>query len=128
MTTKKTKDTARDTALLVAEIQSEKKAENIVVIDVRGLCNFTDYFVISSAESTIQFKALSKHIQDTLRKRKIKPFLVDDEITGNWMILDYNDVIIHIFSPEARAYYDIERLWGDGEIVEWEKEGKPAKS
>jgi ribosome-associated protein len=128
LTPKKTKDTARKTALLVAEIQSEKKAENIVVIDVRGLCNFTDYFVISSASSTAQFKALSKHIQETLHKHKVKPFHIEDEITGNWMILDYNDVIIHIFSPEARDYYDIERLWGDGEIVEWQEELKPRKS
>ena len=120
--TRKTQDTARETALLAARAQAEKKAEDIVVIDVRGLCNFTDYFVISTGLSSLQFKALNREIQETLRKHGIKPFLVDDQAAANWMILDYNDVVIHVFTPEARAYYDLERLWGDGEIVEWQEE------
>ncbi len=98
----------------------EKKAENIVVINVSGLCNFTDYFVISTGLSPQQFRAIAESIREKVKTLGAKPYNADGLASDNWLVLDYGDVIVHVFSPEARAYYELERLWGDGEVVDWQ--------
>lgn len=118
------KNIARKKAILAAQAQAEKKAENIVVINVAGLCNFTEYFVIATGLSPHQFKAMADNIQEKLARLGFKPYHIDGLTSERWLVLDYDDVIVHIFSPEARAYYDLERLWGDGEFVDWEAEAK----
>ena len=128
MTQKTEKHTTRLKALKIAELQADKKAENIIVINVTDICNFTEYFVISTGLSTLQIKALSDHIQETLRKQGHRPFHIDGQGSSTWTVMDYDDVIVHIFSPEARSYFDLERLWGDGEIVDWESELNHAQS
>ncbi len=107
-------------AVLAAEAQSEKKAEDIVVLDVHEICNFTDFIVICTGMSQLQFKAICDHVQEKLQKIGEKPFHIDGIGSLNWVVLDYVDVVIHVFSAEARAYYDLERLWGDGELIDWD--------
>ena len=120
----KNTNSARTKAILAALAQAEKKAENIVVINVGEVCNFTEYFVICTGLSTLQFRAISDNIQKKLKSIGYRPFHIDGETSPNWLVLDYDDVIVHIFNPDARSYYELERLWADGEFVDWEKEGK----
>lgn len=111
-------------AILAAQAQAEKKAEDIVVINVGGVCNFTEYFVIGTGLSPHQFKAISDNIQEKLEGLDARLYHIDGLSSEKWLVLDYDDVIVHIFSPEARSYYELERLWGDGEFVDWECELK----
>ena len=115
-------------AILAAEAQTEKKAEDIVVIDVRDVCTFSDYFVICTGLSSLQFKAIADSIESSLRKMGFKPYHIDGLTSQSWLIMDYSDVIIHVFSPEARSYYELERLWGDGTFIDWESEHKKIHS
>ncbi len=107
---------------VIKSLLEEKKAQDIVVLDVRGICNFTDFFVICSGESLRQIKTISEYLEDNLKRSGIKIF--KNTRTGgddNWVVLDCLDVVIHIFDPEARSFYNLERLWrkvekrGEGE-------------
>ena len=90
-----------------------KKAIDVVVLDVRELTSYTDVFIICSARSSRQVSAIAEHIKSDLKKRKIKPVSVEGTQEGQWLLLDYGHVIIHIFHETARAFYDLEGLWAD---------------
>jgi ribosome-associated protein len=110
-----------DKAALIAHLADEKKAEDIVVLDVRGLCNFADAFVVCTGSNRIQLNAISDNIADGIRKRGMKYPPEDGERGANWLALDAGDVVVHIMSPEARSFYRLERLWGDAEPYDWQK-------
>ena len=99
-------------------IAKDMKAINPVILDLREISNFTDYFVIMSADSGIQRRSIAREIYKSLKANKILPVSRESAHSTNWMIHDYIDVVIHIFSPEVRCYYNLEELWGDAEIVE----------
>jgi ribosome-associated protein len=90
-----------------------KKASDVVVLDLHGLASFTDYFLICSGDSHRQLKTIADEIDKTLRKSKTKPIHVEGYPKGEWLLMDYVDFIVHVFTPESRAHYDLERLWGD---------------
>ncbi len=97
---------------IIRSLLEEKKAQDIVILDVREICNFTDFFVICSGESLRQIKTISEHLEDNLKKAGIRIF--KNTRTGgddNWVVLDCLDVVVHIFEPEARVFYNLERLW-----------------
>ncbi len=98
----------------------DKKAENIVVLNVKKIVDYTDYFLILSGNSTRQNQAIYDSIMESLKKLKRKPLHVEGVERGEWILLDYGSFIIHIFSPRAREYYDLESLWGDAKKVELE--------
>ena len=81
----------------------------------------TDYFVILSAANERQLKAVRRGIEEELSRKKVKPFSVEGDIAAEWILLDYGDVVVHIFSPETRDYYQLERLWADAPRLEWQK-------
>ncbi len=108
-------------AALAARFADEKKAEHISLLDLRGLCNFTDAFMICTGNNRIQLHAISDAIQDGFRKVGHKAPKQDSERDANWMVLDYGDVVIHIMSPESRSFYRLEKLWGDATELDWEK-------
>jgi len=89
-------------------------------MDLCGVTSITDYFVICSADSDIQVKAISEHIRDELGKEKIKPWHIEGYKSLRWVLLDFVDVVIHIFQPETREFFGLERLWGDAKIIEIE--------
>jgi ribosome-associated protein len=97
---------------------SERKAENVVVLDVRKLTSYTDAFIIASGRSNRQVSAIGQHISTELKKHGIKPFSVDGLEEGKWVLLDYGDVIIHVFYDETRRFYDLEGLWADARRVD----------
>jgi iojap-like ribosome-associated protein len=91
----------------------EKKAKDIVTLDVRGLSSFTDYMIICSGSSDRQVQAIASFIEESLKKFRILPIGIEGEKSGKWILMDYDDVIIHIFYELTREFYDIERLWSD---------------
>jgi ribosome-associated protein len=109
---------SRKLALLCREFADNKKAENIVILDVRKLSSVTDYFVIASGTSEPHLRAILDGITDKLRdERGLRPRAVDGTIHAAWVVLDYFDVIVHIMRQDMRERYDLEGLWGDARRV-----------
>lgn len=109
-------------ALLCREFADNKKAEDIVVLDVRELSSVTDYFVIASGTSEPHLRAVVDEIADSLRKEHdLRPRAMDGTLHGGWVVLDFFDVIVHVMRRDARERYDLETLWGDAPKVKPKK-------
>jgi len=109
---------SRKLALLCRELADNKKAENIVILDVRELSSVTDYFVIASGTSEPHLRAIMDEISDELREEhQLRPRAVDGTLQAAWIVLDYFDVIVHIMRQDVRDRYDLETLWGDAPRV-----------
>ena len=99
---------------LCLEAAADKKAENPIILDLRGLSTFTDYFVIVSGNSEPQIKAIASSIREKIRETHNRSPFSDDSYAGSpWVVLDYGSVIVHIFHDKLRKLYDLESLWGD---------------
>ena len=96
-----------------------KKAEDIVVLDLRGLSSFTDFFVIMTGNSTRQNKAVSESIEQALKGNRRIPLGVEGRGPAEWILLDYGSFVVHVFSKQAREYYSLEKLWGDAPRLSW---------
>ncbi len=104
---------------MIAQLALSKKAENILILDVSQITSMTDYFIICSADTDIQVKAIA----DAIRKgTESKPWHVEGYQQLNWVLLDYVDAVIHIFKTDIRAYYELERLWADAPVRELKDE------
>ncbi len=101
----------------------DKKGNDTTIIDLRKFDNtIADYFVITDATANVQVKAISDHIQrQTAKRLKQKPLGVEGEENAEWILLDYGDVIVHVFQRPVREYYDIEGLWADAEMIKTDK-------
>ena len=109
---------SRKLALLCRELADDKKAEDIVVLDVRKVSTDTDYFVIATGTSEPHLRAIMDEISEGLREQcALKPHAVDGSLQTAWLVLDYFDVIVHIMRPEVRQRYDLEGLWNDAALV-----------
>lgn len=104
-------------ALQCAELAGQKKASEIVVLEVKGVFSLADYFVICSAESDRQVRAIAAHVEETLGRKGIVPLGVEGLTENRWVLMDYDDVILHIFQEEVRVFYDIEGLWREAPKV-----------
>jgi len=104
--------TTRETLILCAGLAQGKKAMNVRALDVRETASFTDYFLICSGTSDRQVNTIADHIEGTLRKEGIRPFVVEGIREGRWVLLDYADFVVHIFLDEVRQFYKFDRLWG----------------
>ena len=98
-------------AQLIVEVASDKLAADIVLLDLRQLAPFADYFVIMSAESSRQIEGLEEDITQALKDEQVRRFHREGTPASGWVLLDFSDVIVHIFGTEEREYYDLERLW-----------------
>jgi ribosome-associated protein len=96
----------------------DKKAADLVILDLRAADAFTDFFVLASGSNPKQVLAIADAVLDTLRSRGIRPNHVEGYPRQEWILLDYTDFVVHIFSARARAFYDLERLWGGATRVE----------
>ena len=106
----------------------DKKAAEVVVLDLRPADGFTDFFVIMTGQNTRQIQAISDAIQDALADGGAKPAHIEGHDRAGWILLDYFDFIVHIFSPETRAFYGLERLWGSAERLEVPESGPGSRS
>jgi ribosome-associated protein len=96
----------------------DKKAENIVVLDLRKASGFTDCFVICSGGNVRQVRAIADSVMETLAAEGIKPAHIEGYDRADWILLDYFDFVVHVFTPETRTFYSLERLWGNAERVD----------
>jgi ribosome-associated protein len=102
----------------IVEAAVDKKAEDVLVLDLRGLCDFTDYFVICHGSNSRQVLAISESIEDRLRAEdRLKPKHVEGRRVGDWVLMDFIDVVVHVFQNEKREFFGLERLWGDAKRV-----------
>jgi ribosome-associated protein len=116
--------TGHELAQICAKAALDTKAEELVLLDVRGLTSFTDYFLIMSGKSTRHVQALAETIEAKFRSKRIKTSNAEGLQEGMWVLLDFDDVIIHIFYHEQRKFYDLEGLWSEGKRVELESLSK----
>jgi ribosome-associated protein len=107
-----------DDVMAGATAALDKKATDLVVLDLRQSQAFTDFFVICTGANVRQVRAISDGIQEALGKQGIKPTLIEGEPRAEWVLIDYFDVIFHVFTPATREFYGLERLWGDAERIE----------
>jgi ribosome-associated protein len=103
----------RQLALKAAELAASKKAEDIVLLDLRRVTNFADYFVLCTATSDVQLRAVSDAVVDGLEMLQHEVWHSEGYDTRSWILLDYVHIVVHVFLPETRAYYALEKLWGD---------------
>jgi len=118
----------RTLAVRAARAAAEKQGRDIRVLQVRDLIAITDYFVIASGATDRQVKAIGESVEDELRRSGAKPIRREGERDLRWLLLDFADVIVHVFHEEDRAYYELERLWRDAPDVRWEPAAKNAKA
>jgi len=102
-----------DVVRRAGQLALERKAQDVVILDLQGISTATDHFVIASGTSDIQVKAIADHILDELREDGVKPNHVEGLETGRWVLLDYVDFVVHVFHPQSRGFYQLESLWGD---------------
>jgi len=107
------KKSSEGLARLCVKAALEKKAEDPVIIDVRKVCTFTDFFVILTGRSTRHVQSLAEAIETELRTKRLSTSNTEGLQEGTWVLLDYSDVVVHIFYAETRKFYDIEGLWHD---------------
>lgn len=110
--------TSLNFAKTIAELIKNKKGFEIKILDLRKLSTIADFFVICSADSERQVKAIADEIEDKLSEQRIKCSNREGYETMNWVLLDYFDVIVHVFKTEARNYYNLEKFWGDAPVIE----------
>jgi len=107
---------SRQLALRAAELAASKKAEDIVIMDLRRVTNFADHFVLCTATSDVQLRAVADAIVDGLAKLQHEVWHSEGYDTRSWILLDYVDIVVHVFLPGPRAYYALEKLWGDAPL------------
>jgi ribosome-associated protein len=100
------------------ELALERKAEDVVVLDVTGISSATDHFLLATGNSDVQVKAIAEHILEELKKGGERPEHVEGLEGGRWVLLDYIDYVVHVFHPQARQFYQLESLWGDAPRLE----------
>lgn len=106
-------DELPDAVRRAGQLALERKAHDVLILDLRGISTATDHFVIASGNSDIQVKAIADHILEELRKDGSKPAHVEGLESGRWVLLDYIDFVVHVFHPQSRSFYQLEALWGD---------------
>ncbi len=104
---------AREKAQIIIQTALQKKPVNPIALQVEGFCSFSEYFLILSGNSTRQTQALAEHLRTALGKTGIRPLGVEGEEPGQWILMDYDEVIVHIFLETVREFYDVEGLWID---------------
>ena len=102
-----------DLARAIATTAIDKKAEDLVILDVRGIAAFTDFFVIMSGRSTRHVQSLAQAVDQEMSSKRLSTSNTEGIQEGQWVLLDYNDVVVHIFYSESRQFYDLEGLWHD---------------
>jgi ribosome-associated protein len=109
----------REIAQTAARLASDKKGLDIVIYDLRGLSDVTDYFVIATSQSKLQSRAIVTAVEKGLRDHGVRKMSLEGNADSRWVLLDYGPVVVHVFSADLREYYSLESLWGDAPKVEW---------
>lgn len=109
---------AIELARLIVDLIEDRKGEDIVLMDLRKVSIIADYFVIGSANSDRQINAITEHIREKVKEqRSVRPLRIEGRGENGWVLMDYGEVIVHLFSPQMRSYYDLEGLWHEASIL-----------
>lgn len=108
---------SKQMALLAYDALEEKKGEDICIIEISEISTIADYFIIANGTNSSQVQALLDAVEESLSKHGYEPKRIEGIRSSNWILIDYGDVIVHIFSKEDRLFYDLERIWRDGRAV-----------
>lgn len=119
---------SKEKAFLCAQAALDHKAIDLVILSIQNLSSFTDYFVICSGNSDRQVQAIASHIEEKLAGEGLSPLGIEGKREGRWILLDYGEVVVHIFYHPVREFYDIERLWSDAPQVELPKQRRPRRA
>ena len=109
--------TCKETIKIILDALEDKKAENIQMIDISEVSSVADYFIIANGNNKSQVQAMADHVSEKLGREGIYARQTEGYSTANWILLDYTDIVIHIFDKESRGFYDLERIWRDGKII-----------
>ena len=111
---------SKEMVRLACEAMEDKKAQDIKIIDIEKVSTLADYFIIASGTNRNQVQAMADSVSETLGRAGVEPKQMEGYQTANWILLDYRDVVVHIFDEENRLFYDLERIWRDGVLVDRE--------
>ena len=111
--------------MAAVEAALDKKAVDLVVLDLHAAGAFTDYFVVCTGQNARQVQAIADAVETTLKLRKVRPSHVEGYARSEWVLVDYFDFIVHVFTPGARTFYALERLWGDAVRIEFNGDAPP---
>ncbi|MEK6690559.1 MAG: ribosome silencing factor [Nitrospirota bacterium] len=109
---------SKDKAVLSAVAAREKKASDILVLELKGLSTIADYFLICSGITTRQVKAVAEAVEEKLSKETVYPSHIEGLPDAHWVLMDYGDLVVHVFDEDTRHYYELEKLWGDAQKIE----------
>lgn len=112
--------TSKELAKLACDALGDKKALEIKVINIENVSTLADYFIIASGTNHNQVQAMADNVDETLGRAGYEPKQIEGYQNANWILMDYRDIVIHIFDEENRLFYDLERIWRDGTVVEVE--------
>jgi ribosome-associated protein len=114
-------DAARTLAIECARLVRDDKCEDVQLLDVRGLSQVTDYLIVASGTSERQMRSVLQHVDELGTKHGYSSYRSHSDDRSTWLLLDFVDVVVHLFEPNTRAHYDLETLWGDAPRVDWER-------
>ena len=112
-------DAARQFAIEAARLAANTHCENVVLLDVRGLSPITDFFIIATGTSSRQMRAVADEVYEMAKTSSHRPLSSSGMEGSSWILVDFVDSVLHLFSAEARLYYDLDNLWGDARRVDW---------
>ena len=112
---------ANEMAKIAIEALEDKKAQNIKIIDIAGISTLADYFIIAGGSNRNQVQAMCDNVQEALGRAGYPDGKLEGYDQANWILLDYSDIVIHIFDEENRLFYDLERIWRDGKVIDKEE-------
>ena len=113
---------SKDEALAVAQVAIDKKAQDVILLEISKVVSYADYFLICSGRSEVQVKAITDAIAQHFKEKGIHPLHVEGLTEGRWVLLDYDELIVHVFLEETRQFYNLERLWRDVPSITFEEE------
>jgi ribosome-associated protein len=119
---------SKEEALATAQVMIDKKAQDVVLLEISTVVTYADYFLICSGRSITQVKAIVNAIEEYLKSKGIVPLHIEGYTEGRWVLLDYDELIVHVFLEEARNFYNLERLWSDVPQTVFEEYSKPEAS
>jgi ribosome-associated protein len=118
------KVSTRDFAIEAARLVKDLKCEDVILLDVRGLSQVCDYVLIASGTSEKQMKSVAEDLEDLGKEQQHSVFRSNRDTGSTWIIIDFVDLVAHLFEPSHRAYYDLEELWSDAKSVAWERDAR----
>jgi ribosome-associated protein len=111
----------KDALRIALKAADDKKASDLVALDISSIASFANYFLLCSGDSSRQIQAIADELEEKLRAHGLRPTHIEGYRNAEWVLMDYIDLVVHVFSRKARAYYDLERLWRDGKRLDVQK-------